>query len=103
MELGVRIRQARSKVGMSIRDLAARLGVSHAAVGHWETGTHRPSITTLLSVAEITGADIGWLISGVTPLKVVRELSEDEKERVGGGFRGFELLVGYPGMIVAMR
>lgn len=86
MELGTRIRQARTKVGLSIRDLAALLGVSHATVGHWETGTHAPSVAALLKVAEITQADIAWFFSGREPVRKMRAIGKDEIEVVGGGW-----------------
>ena len=86
MELGTRIRQARTKVGLSIRDLAALLGVSHATVGHWETGTHAPSVAALLKVAEITQADIAWFFSSCEPVQKMRVISEVEADSVGGGW-----------------
>lgn len=89
MNLATRLRQARSRAGLTIRGLAKELGISHAAVGHWETGRHVPSLRMLPRVAELIGVDAEWLVAGGWPLRsssdVIREIDEDEVGAVGGG------------------
>ncbi|KAF1698609.1 hypothetical protein CSC62_05135 [Pseudoxanthomonas jiangsuensis] len=84
MRIGTRIRQSRSRIGLSIRDLAHHLGVSHATVGHWETGRHNPSIATLCHIAEITGVDPAWLMTGHSEFSG-RVLVDHETKQIGGG------------------
>lgn len=84
--LGTRIRQGRARAGLSIRDLGVLLGVAHATVGHWETGRHAPSVEKLLRIAEVTGVDIAWLVSGSRRLEKLQEITDiDELRDVSGG------------------
>lgn len=53
MERRLDIRRLRESLGMSQRDLAARLGLSPAAVAQWETGKNKPSMDNLLALAAI--------------------------------------------------
>lgn len=57
-----RVREARTKMGLSQRELAELLGCSTRAVQEWEsaagTGKPRPATTRLL--AEKSGREIAW-------------------------------------------
>ncbi|TDK20333.1 XRE family transcriptional regulator [Luteimonas aestuarii] len=64
MSLGTRIRQVRSQSGMTIRQLAGRINVSHATLGHWETGKCLPSVVSLLRISRETSCDFTWLATG---------------------------------------
>jgi transcriptional regulator with XRE-family HTH domain len=50
---GAKLRQRRREVGLSMDDLAARVGVSHGTIFNWEKGTHkpRPEMSGLLEAA----------------------------------------------------
>jgi transcriptional regulator with XRE-family HTH domain len=50
--LGAFIRAQRLTAGLSLRDLAARTGVSNAYLSQVERGLHEPSITVLRSIAD---------------------------------------------------
>ncbi|GGM55326.1 transcriptional regulator [Longimycelium tulufanense] len=55
--LGARLREARQRAGLSLRQMAEALGnVSHTAVGHWETGQRSPSSDRVDQFGRITGA-----------------------------------------------
>jgi transcriptional regulator with XRE-family HTH domain len=49
------IRELRQAAGWSQRDLAARIGVSHMSVSHWETSRNEPSARQLRLLAEAFG------------------------------------------------
>ena len=36
------IRRLRKKLGLTTRQLAAQVGVSHVSIVHWETGSRKP-------------------------------------------------------------
>ncbi|HVV23284.1 MAG TPA: helix-turn-helix transcriptional regulator [Pseudonocardiaceae bacterium] len=58
--LAAALRQARDNTGVAGREIARRLGVSHAAVSHWETGKRVPrleDVASLLAVLGVTGDD----------------------------------------------
>lgn len=52
---GDRLRLARFRRGMSIKDLADRVGVTHSAVSQYETGRSRPTSASLAKLAMATG------------------------------------------------
>lgn len=62
--LGTRLRMARMSSGMTIRRLAAELGVCHSTLGHWETGRHTPTYRMLYRIAMMTGVDAVWMFGG---------------------------------------
>jgi len=49
--LGERLRAARTKSGLSLRELAGRLGVSPSLISQIETGRANPSVSTLYALA----------------------------------------------------
>lgn len=65
MSLGVRIRKARIKAGISQARLAELLGVTRSACSQWEAphGT-APRQERLLQLAELLGVSYGWLATG---------------------------------------
>lgn len=86
MKLHTRIRHARLRAELSIRELASELGVSHSTVGHWETGKHAPSVKSLTKIAAVTRADLAWLASGLCELSLtMRVIDEASWKDVGGG------------------
>ncbi|TPG51433.1 XRE family transcriptional regulator [Rhodanobacter glycinis] len=67
-DMHARIREARSRVGVSQEEFAARLGVSRGAVAQWEMekGTS-PSVKNLEQVAIHSGFAFEWLATGRGP------------------------------------
>lgn len=55
---GLLIKEARRRANLTQRELAKRLGTSHAAVGRWEKGTVRPSWDVVVAAVRLTGLDI---------------------------------------------
>jgi len=58
MELGNRIREARKKLGLTIKQLAERVGVSYLTIYRVETDKVSPSVALLSSIAEHLGHSI---------------------------------------------
>lgn len=62
MDAGQRIRDRRKVLGISQRELAARLGISFQAVQRWERGETFPRKETMTRMLEILGVGADWLV-----------------------------------------
>lgn len=49
------LRQARQQAGLTLRELAARAGTSHATLLAYEQGKKVPAVTTFLRILEASG------------------------------------------------
>ncbi len=70
MTIATRIRQARTSVGMSQRELADVIGLDRGVIARWESGEIQPLRSTLASVARATNSDLRWLIFGETTAQI---------------------------------
>jgi transcriptional regulator with XRE-family HTH domain len=78
--LGSRIRAARQARGMSLRDLAGKVGVSASMLSLLETGRSQSSVTTLYAVVEALGMSMNDLFADGAPAASVTQ--DDGAERV---------------------
>lgn len=62
VEIGARLLQARRERGLSVRGLAAEVGVSGALISQIETGRTQPSVSTLYALVEHLGVSLDWLV-----------------------------------------
>jgi transcriptional regulator with XRE-family HTH domain len=76
--LGARIRHQRQAAGMTVRGLAAGIGVSPSLISQIERGRATPSVATLWSIATALGLPVSDLFSG----------SDVEIERAPAGVNG---------------
>lgn len=58
IEVGEKVREAREAVGLSQRDLAARMSTSQAAVARLEAGGTSATLTTLQKAAAALGLEL---------------------------------------------
>ena len=65
---GDRLRMARFRAGLTIRELAERVEVSHAAVSQYETGRTRPTPAVLARLALATSVAPGFFAFGRRPI-----------------------------------
>ena len=66
--LGDRLRAARDAYGISLRELARRIGVSASLISQIETGKVHPSVSTLYSLASELGASVDELLFEDAPI-----------------------------------
>lgn len=72
-----RIKLARTRCGMSQKQLATVLGISRATIAHWErTDGFLPSTRRLSQLGQALGVSVEWLACGQ---------HTDERERAGAG------------------
>jgi transcriptional regulator with XRE-family HTH domain len=58
IDLGARLRAERMRAGLSLRELARRLGLTASAVSQFETGKSKPSVGTLFEIVELLGVSL---------------------------------------------
>ena len=63
VNVGSLIRRERERQGVSLRELARRVGVSASMMSQVETGRTRPSVSTIYSIAAELGLSIDALLS----------------------------------------
>jgi transcriptional regulator with XRE-family HTH domain len=63
----MKIKALRKKSSLTQADLAARIGLSRAAISQFEAGDSKPSVETLVKLAEALGADLSELVSDALP------------------------------------
>ena len=62
MSIGDRIREARVAAGLTQRELAKALGMSHGVIAHWESGFRHPNVDTVCRIADLTMKEPAWLL-----------------------------------------
>ncbi|MDR7388313.1 MAG: helix-turn-helix domain-containing protein [Armatimonadota bacterium] len=71
--LGARLRSARKAANLTLKELAARVGVRPGTVVSWESGQRQPSVEQLAAFAQACGADVAWLVTGRSPETALAE------------------------------
>ena len=64
LDLGARLRAERLRQGMSLREMARRLGMSASALSQIETGKARPSVSKLFDIVNLLGVSVDGLLAG---------------------------------------
>lgn len=68
-DIGPPIRSRRKDLGLSLRDLAERTGVTHGFLGQIERGESSPSIETFLRIANALKAPVTYFIENDSPVE----------------------------------
>ena len=84
VDLGPNIRARRTEHGLSLRELARRVGVSASALSQIENGHSRPSVDTLYALARALGVTPDEIFFG-TPTEVLLEPSTGPEPSVVHG------------------
>ena len=80
MELGARIKEHRTRCGISQEDLARRVYVARQTVSNWETDKTYPDVQSLLLLAETFGTSIDELVKG--DLHAMKETIDRDARRL---------------------
>ncbi len=62
-----RLARLRKERGLSQEELAAGINVSRQAVSKWENGDAMPDVDKIISLADLFGVTIDWLLRGTQP------------------------------------
>ncbi|MBA3448728.1 MAG: helix-turn-helix transcriptional regulator [Pseudaminobacter sp.] len=63
--IGGRLSRARDASGLSIRQLALRLGVKMATISNWESDRAQPGSHRLATLSGLLGVSLSWVLHGV--------------------------------------
>lgn len=93
--LGMRLRELRTDAGVSLRALAARLGISPSAVSQIERGVMRPSVSRLIAYVGAIGVPLSAVFEtgiekapeGSSGAPATDTASEDAASAPGGQFQ----------------
>ena len=58
MELGEKLKEARSKAGMKQEELAQQIGVSRQTVSNWENNRSYPDIASVMKLSDLYGLSL---------------------------------------------
>lgn len=75
MEIGLFIKLARIKAGLTQTQLAEKIGVKQKDVSRWETGERKPRFDTLAKIVQACNADITVLMKGESKMKSLSEIT----------------------------
>src|SRR5579864_1794199 len=93
--IGARLRELREERGWTQRELDSRLGILQSKLSKYESGTHQPSLRTLVRMANLFGVSTDYLLTGtgtpVPPLRDDRLL--DRFRRLGAGSEEMRAIV----------
>lgn len=64
MNIAARIKEARERKGLTKQALGRLMGMSHAAVGAWESGKNAVAQSNLPRLARLLGVTQSWLLDG---------------------------------------
>lgn len=92
-QVGQRLRAARESKTLSLRDVGARLGISHGTVGHWETGQNPIDLDALRRLARLYETSVVALLAErMTDEDVIalalRQLADARQATAPSGPRG---------------
>lgn len=93
-EIGGRIKAARNSRGLSLTQVAGRMGVSKGTAGHWETGARTIKVEDLHALCELLSASADhilfgrrqWPFSGID-VEAVQSLDPAELKQIEGAIR----------------
>lgn len=56
--ISMKLKQYRLKAGLSLREMASKIGISYTMLHRYETGERRPSLSRLLLIKKYTGGKV---------------------------------------------
>lgn len=75
----VRFKSIRTQKGFTQSEMAEFLDCSQQTINVWESGQHTPKITMLVKIADSFGVSVDWLLGRETPIRVIREIPQENR------------------------
>ncbi|MBR5742464.1 MAG: helix-turn-helix transcriptional regulator, partial [Clostridia bacterium] len=77
MEIGEKLKESRTKAGITQEECAEKLGVSRQTVSNWETGRSYPDVRSCLSLGDLYQISLDELLREDTSMIRHLEISTD--------------------------
>lgn len=90
----IRIKELRSEMHKSLRDVAAELNISYSSLSKYERGEQQPSYETLMRMADYFDVTTDYMI-GYTNIRTKNIEDKVIAEKTGLSLRSLEILSGY--------
>lgn len=90
----IRIKELRSEMHKSLRDVAAELNISYSSLSKYERGEQQPSYETLMKMADYFDVTTDYMI-GYTDIRTKNIEDRTIAERTGLSLRSLEILSDY--------
>lgn len=79
---GSRIKLTRNRLGLSLQDLADRVGVTRKSLENWENDRSEPRGVKVMKLAGVLQVSMIWLLTGESPPSSDREPAVLETARI---------------------
>ena len=93
MDIGDKIKKARTDAKLTQERAAEALGVSRQTVSNWENGRFYPDIASVLKMSDLYGVSLDYLLKGEGPMKDYLEYIEESTNTVKSKTRLSKLLL----------
>lgn len=81
-EFGEKIRYIREKKGITMKELAHKIGVTESLISQIERNKVSPAIETLLKILDVLEVDIEYIFSDYKKEKIVKLVKKNEREKI---------------------
>jgi transcriptional regulator with XRE-family HTH domain len=78
---GEKIRAIRDKRGMTMKEVAEKIGVTESLISQIERNKVSPAVDTLLSISEVLSIDLEYLFEDLKKNKAVQVIKKDDRNR----------------------
>lgn len=97
--IGGRLSRAREAAGLSVKELAWRLGVRISTINAWECDRSQPGAHRMNTLAGLLGVSLSWLLHGIGMAPVERE-ADITAEAIAGQLERLVALHGETGQLI---
>lgn len=85
--IGSRIKQKRTELGLTQRQVKEKTGISSGNLSEIENGSKLPSSPTLISLSNLLDCSIDWILKGETSTSSPQQFSNGSEQALIEGFR----------------
>lgn len=68
--IGLRLKESRLAVGLSVRQVAAKVGCKTLTISRWEVGQSMPTIHDWYEIGKLYGVSLDYLVYGIRTVPV---------------------------------